>query len=110
MPVIQTLPEDTIRHYLEQQGGETDATVGHLLTTFRVDDGDSAGRRRIKAALAQTGVQVDRPIAFLAAGETIHLSLAVPDEAGVADGSGESPLNLERELRGISTEERRAGW
>jgi hypothetical protein len=68
-------PEQVIRNYLDQQDGETEARVEHLLTTFGVDASDEKGRERIAESLASTGVEVDRPLAGLAEGEPIRLSV-----------------------------------
>jgi hypothetical protein len=69
-------PEQVIRNYLDQQGGETDARVEHLLTTFGVDATNEKGREQIAESLASVGVEVDRPLAGLAKGEPIRLSVA----------------------------------
>ena len=65
--------EQVIRNYLDQQGGETEARVEHLLTSFGVDADDEKGRERIAESLALAGVSVDRPLAGLDEGEPIRL-------------------------------------
>ena len=40
-------PEQRIRDYLDDNGGETQATVQHLLSTFQVGEHDTEGRERI---------------------------------------------------------------
>jgi hypothetical protein len=70
-------PEQVIRKYLDQNGGQTEARVEHLLESFGVDASDERGRERIAEALASAGVEVDRPLAGLAEGEPIRLSVVV---------------------------------
>ena len=69
-------PEQQIRHYLEQQGGQSEATVQHLLESFRIGEGDARGRAAITEALASVGVGLDRPLAGLAPHEPVTLWLA----------------------------------
>lgn len=68
-------PEQVIRNYLDQNGGQTEAQVEHLLVSFRVDASDERGRERIAESLASAGVEVDRPLAGLAEDEPIRLSV-----------------------------------
>jgi hypothetical protein len=72
-------PEQVIRKYLDQNG-RTEARVEHLLTSFGVDESDEKGRERIAESLASAGVEVDRPLAGLAEGEPIRLSVAAMSE------------------------------
>jgi hypothetical protein len=67
---------ETIRRYLDDQGGETEATVGDLLTTFHVEQADARRRDRIPEALREAGVEADRPLDGLSADEPILLFLA----------------------------------
>ena len=69
-------PEQQIRRYLEQQGGQSEATVEHLLESFGTGEGDARGRAGITDALASVGVRLDRPLAGLAPHEPVTLSLA----------------------------------
>jgi hypothetical protein len=71
-------PEQVIRKYLDENGGQTEARVQHLLTSFGVDASDEAGRERIAESLASAGVEVDRPLAGLDEDEPIRLSVAAP--------------------------------
>ena len=71
-------PEHVIRSYLDQNGGETEARVEHLLVSFGVDASDQKGRERIGEALAAAGVAVDRPLAGLVEGEPVRLSVVAP--------------------------------
>jgi hypothetical protein len=71
----QPSPESTIRGYLDDHGGETDATVDHLLLTFGISEGDLSGRDEIVGALSSAGVQIDPPLPFLSASEDVHLSV-----------------------------------
>lgn len=87
-------PEQVIRKYLDQHGGETHATVDHLLTTFGIDESDHAGRDRIKTALSNAGVGVDRPLPFLGGGEAIRLfteDSSGSDASASPDGVTEDP-------------------
>jgi hypothetical protein len=69
-------PEQTIRQFLDEHGGHTDASVGHLLTSFGIAEGDQAGRDRIRDALAGVGVGIDRPLTYLGSGEQVRLFVA----------------------------------
>jgi hypothetical protein len=69
-------PEQQIRRYLEQQGGQSEATVEHLLESFGTGEGDARGRAAITDALASVGVRLDRPLAGLAPHEPVTLWLA----------------------------------
>src|SRR3954467_14931286 len=73
MPV---LPAQTIRAFLDHNGGETDATVDNLLVTFAVPKDPRTGRQRIATELSHLGVEIDRPLGSLAPQDTVHLSLA----------------------------------
>jgi hypothetical protein len=77
---VRTTPEGVIRTYLDEHGGEVDATVGHLLTTFGADAADASARTRIIQALASMNVLLDRPIAHLGAEEPIRLIVAEVDD------------------------------
>jgi hypothetical protein len=66
-------PEQVIRKYLDQNDGETEARVEHLLTSFGVDASDEKGRERIAESLASAGIEVDRPLAGLGESEPIRL-------------------------------------
>jgi hypothetical protein len=68
-------PEQVIRKYLDRNGGHTDARVEHLLISFGVDASDEQGRERIAGLLASAGVELDRPLAGLAEGEPVRLSV-----------------------------------
>lgn len=57
-----TSPAQEIRTYLEQQGGQTEAAVHHLLTTFGVEDDDKGSRQRIAEALSSAGITTDRAL------------------------------------------------
>jgi hypothetical protein len=70
---MSATPEQVIRTYLDENGGQTEARVHHLLTSFHVAAGDEHGRRRITAALASAGVEVDRPLAGLSEDAGIRL-------------------------------------
>src|SRR3954470_24645496 len=82
MPV---LPAQTIRAFLDHNGGETDATVDNLLVTFGVSEDARTGRQRIATELSDLGVEIDRPLGSLAPHETVHLSLAALPETPVVD-------------------------
>lgn len=115
MTVSRTSPEDTIHQFLQDHGGETDATVGHLLSTFGVDGNDPAGRDRITNALGRADVQLDRPLSSLRADDGIRLSIASqygPDTAAGVNGAaaGDEPLDVDEEVGQLSVKERRAGW
>jgi hypothetical protein len=71
-------PEQTIRLYLDEHGGATDASVSHLLTTFGIAEGDEPGRDRIAHALAGVGVEISRPLPSLGAGEHVRLVVGSP--------------------------------
>lgn len=86
-------PQATIRRYLNDHDGETDATVRHLLTTFRVDPGDLAGRDGITTVLSEAGVAIEPSISFLPEDEEVHLfvgeaPLARPTPLAVGVGGG----------------------
>jgi hypothetical protein len=81
--VTTTSPEQTIRAYLDEHGGETDASLDHLLTTFGIDESDQPGRDRIKAALSRADVEIDKPLPFLSADTQIHLFVADSDEVSL---------------------------
>lgn len=83
-------PEQTIRRYLDQHGGTTNATVDHLLKTFGVDEDDADGRGRITTALARAGVGIDRPLPFLAEDEGVRLFLSD------SDGTNGTPAGANR--------------
>jgi hypothetical protein len=72
-------PEQVIRRYLDQNG-RTEARFEHLLTSFGVDASDEDGRERIAESLASAGVEVDRPLAGLAEGDPIWLSVMARPE------------------------------
>jgi hypothetical protein len=91
-----------IRRYLEDHGGEADAFVHHLLTTFWVEEDDEAGRRRISEALRSAGVAIDRPLDDLDPHSPVRLSVVretrrrpAPEEPPVRergdDAAAESP-------------------
>src|SRR4051812_48505873 len=101
---MSPLPAETIRRYLDDHGGETDATLGHLLTGFGVEDEDPATRDRIATVLNQAGIYTDRPISFLQPDDGLHLSTSPPPPAG------EPGPTAEDEFERISVQERRAGW
>jgi hypothetical protein len=98
---------ETIRRYLDDQGGETQATVGDLLTTFHVEEADARRRDRIPEALREAGVEADRPLDGLSADEPILLFLAdraseAPAEPPpwtryVQEGEAEEPPELPEE-------------
>jgi hypothetical protein len=69
-------PEEHIRRYLEGTGGETDATVHDLLTTFGVAAEDDSGRARIMASLAGAGVHVTPGLRGLAEDARVRVALA----------------------------------
>jgi hypothetical protein len=66
-------PQQVIRRHLDEHGGEADATVGHLLSTFDVDEADQSGRERITEALAAADVGLSRPLHFLSRDQELHL-------------------------------------
>lgn len=86
-------PEQTIRRFLDEHGGQTQASVSHLLTTFGLAEGDQAGRDRIRDALAGAGVGIDPPLTYLGSGEQVRLfiasSLPAPVSATHYAGSSE---------------------
>ena len=69
-------PEQVIRKYLDERGGQSEARVEHLLTSFGVEAADEQGRERIGRSIASAGVEVDRPLAGLDGGDPIRLSVA----------------------------------
>jgi hypothetical protein len=96
-------PEHTIRRYLDEHGGVTDASVRHLLTTFGVAEGDQSGRNRITGALAGVGVAINRPLAYLGSDEQVRLVVAIAPailalNAPPASGRGvvEEPSRIKR--------------
>src|SRR5688500_3704045 len=74
-PPAAVSPERVIRRYLDEHRGETDATVGQLLTSFGVDEGDQPARDRITDALRDEGVRIGRHLPFLGTDEAVHLSV-----------------------------------
>ena len=100
-------PVQTIRRYLDDHGGETDATLGHLLTSFGIEDQDHGGRDEIATTLSQAGIYVDRPISFLRTDDPLHLSTTPPPPRSEESDHGPS---VDDELQRISVQERRAGW
>lgn len=71
-------PEQQIRRYLEEQGGQSEATVEHLLISFGFGEGDERDRLAIVEALTSVGVRVDRPLVGLHGHEPVTLSLVTP--------------------------------
>ena len=69
-------PEQVIRKYLDEHGGQTEARFEHLLTSFGVEPADEQGRERIGRSLASAGIGVDRPLADLDGDDPIRLSVA----------------------------------
>jgi uncharacterized protein DUF2510 len=109
-------PEQMIRRYLDEHGGETDATVRHLLTTFGIDDADQDGRDRIRRALFAVGVGMDRQLPFLHPDERIHLSVAdrpsthtAPTPLGTA-ATGDQAQTGESQVKGGPAQQHPAGW
>ena len=68
-------PEQIIRRYLDDHGGEVDATVHHLLVSFHVEPDDESGRALIRRRLSQAGITVEPPIAGLEPDQAIRLSV-----------------------------------
>jgi uncharacterized protein DUF2510 len=109
-------PEQMIRRYLDEHGGDTDATVRHLLTTFGIDDADQDGRDRIRRALFAVGVGMDRQLPFLHPDERIHLSVAdrpsthtAPTPLGTA-ATGDQAQTGESQVKGGPAQQHPAGW
>ena len=75
---MSAAPELQIRRYLEQQGGNTEATLEQLLVTFGFNEGDERGRVVILEALSSAGVRVDRPLDGLDIRNPLALSLVAP--------------------------------
>lgn len=84
-------PEQVIREYLDEHGGESTATVRHLLDTFGIDAGDHAGRDRIRTVLSQAGVEVDPPLGFLGVEEQVRLSTETVQSGDYVRDSGDRP-------------------
>lgn len=63
-----------IRRYLDGQGGSTEASVHHLLSTFEVEDDDAAGQQRIVRELGEENIRVDPPLEGLGQDERVVLS------------------------------------
>ena len=63
-----------IRRYLDGQGGSTEASVHHLLSTFEVGDEDAAGRERIVGELGEENIRVDPPLGGLGRDDRVVLS------------------------------------
>ena len=71
---MTTKPEQRIRRHLDEHGGQTDASVRHVLATFGVDREDEDGRRRIETSLGEAGVEVKPRLAGLADDAAVVLS------------------------------------
>jgi hypothetical protein len=96
---VSARPEETIRRHLSEHGGQTEATVDHLLGTFDVSPDDTAGRALIAESLAQVGVTLSRPLAGLDKDEMVLLAASDRDGAvsktapwSRRDGLGDTPL------------------
>jgi hypothetical protein len=76
---VPVSPEEHIRTYLEAHGGETDATVHHVLMTFGVAAEDQPGRARIMASLAGAGVRVVPSLEGLPEDAHVRVGLAPHD-------------------------------
>ena len=63
-----------IRSYLDAQGGSTEASVHHLLSTFELGEEDAAGRERIVAELGEENIRVDPPLEGLGRQDKVMLS------------------------------------
>lgn len=110
-------PEQVIRRYLDQHGGETNATVGHLLSTFGIDEDDHSGRDRIKDALSRAGVGMDRPLPFLDKDQDIRL---FTEESGGIDAApsnvpndqpvGDRLQSADQQVSGSAESQRPAAW
>jgi hypothetical protein len=86
-PRLTPLPEQIIRRHLDEHGGETDATVGQILTTFGIDETDLAGRDRITQTLGDVGVATNRRLPFLGQDEEIHLYVGKSPDAPPRNGT-----------------------
>ena len=71
-------PELIIRDHLFANGGETRATLRHVLDTFRVEEDDALGRERIRMQLASAGIESTPPLDQLSGDDPVRLILVVP--------------------------------
>lgn len=78
-------PADTIRRYLDDHGGQTEATVEHLLTTFGYESSDESARPQIVDALEAVGVRVEPSLEGLSDHDAVVV--ATTDISGASDDS-----------------------
>jgi len=90
---VNQSPEDVIKSHLENNGGQENATLNHLLTTFGVEEHDREGRAEIERALSAEGIAVEPPLRDLGGDEPLRLSLGSvepePSTAVIAGTSNE---------------------
>jgi hypothetical protein len=78
-------PANTIRGYLDENGGETQVPFHNLLTTWQIEDPGEQERLRIERDLADAELEVDPPLEELGAEDPVSLRITEPEETAAAE-------------------------